>query len=271
MATKSGGSSKREKNSHHQSSKSKASSSGTESSEKNKSNFTLNIPGTSECSMSISGSMDSSDDHSNGSVLTNDGTMSEGGMSECRSKVPTPALEDSSSLHQLLQHHKHNNLSTSIASSNSTLTNLLSSQSTLSSALSPFSLHSPKETEKEGLCRSPSISIPRLPLSSTAMNLGTIVGNKTTRNATSVFGEDSEFTSSNSKPSSPEETQVNSVSENSQLQDSVKDCETNDGFSEKGENEETQKVLDEQIVTCKSEDNAENKAPSASTNESSSS
>jgi len=265
MATKSGGS-KRDKN--HHSSKSKTSNNSGDSEKTNKSGFTLNIPGTSECSMSISGSMDSSDDRSHGSELTNDGTTSEGGLSECRSKVPTPALDESSSLHQLLQQHKQSILSASLASSNSTLTNLLSSQSTFGQALSPFSLHSPKETEKEGLCRSPSISIPRLPLSSTAMNLGTIVGNKTSRNSSSVY-EDPELTSSNSKPSSPEETPVNFAPESSQIQDSARESETNDSVTENGESEETQKLLTEQTVASKSEDNSENKAPSTSTNESS--
>ncbi|CAG7824023.1 unnamed protein product [Allacma fusca] len=82
------------------------------------------VPGTSECSLSVSESVvDSSEEHSNGSLLTHEEVMSESALSECGSKAPTPAPnEDPSILTQSLhhpqhQHHyPHHNHSSSISS-----------------------------------------------------------------------------------------------------------------------------------------------------------
>ena len=86
------------------------------------------MPGTSECSLSVSESvMDSSEEHSNGSLMMHDEIMSESAMSEYGSKTPTPApSEDTTSilaqslqqppLSQQQQHYPHRNQSSSISS-----------------------------------------------------------------------------------------------------------------------------------------------------------
>lgn len=120
------------------------------------------IPGTSECSLSISASMDSSeDDHdnSNPSLISDDGhNVSEGG----RKILPTP--EDFSLLQQkLFQSHTP-------SSANSVLL------SHLSRSPSSLALESPEGPGSDvspirGRSRSPLITIPRLILSSTLLGL----------------------------------------------------------------------------------------------------